>query len=182
MKKTFVQIKDIAWYETNKDANGIVYLTPNDDSNFLSRGQAKYLGQLSEVHDIDAFNNYKLIVDNGEWLWKEWQFSIIEEKDITDEIIDAVFTDGAMEEIIDNVSYPVEERIDKISSDKMDKQSSEFKMKLINEINSWNLSFNLGMVAMNIISADKANIENYKNLIDISILCLQNEIKDLEKD
>ena len=180
MKKTIVQIKDIEWYETNKNDHGIVYKDINDDTDFFSRGQSIYCGKISEVISIDNFGNYKLKIDNGEWIFRSWMLSSEKEEDITDEIIDAVFTDETMEEIINNI--PLEERIDKITSDKIDKQSEAFKIQIINEINSWNLGFNLGLVAMNIISADKSNIENYKSLMELSITCLKNELENLKKE
>jgi hypothetical protein len=116
-------------------------------------------------------------------------FSSIEEKDITNDIIEAEFKENfpseELEELLDDMTRPVEERIDKIeelSDNKVDKQSEEWKVKIINEIATWGLSFPCSMVVMNIISSDKNDIKNYKSLINISIALLQNELKDLEKE
>ena len=177
MKKvTIVQIKDIAWYDENKDDHGIIYFDKEkNDADFFSRGQSEFLGRLSEVIAIDKSNNYRLQIDAGEYIWKEWQFSNIEEKEVNnDNIIDVAYEDH---EIISN-DKEIHESI--MIEDK--RNTVEFKADIINDINSWGLSFNLGTAIINLITANKNQINNYKSQIEISLLCLQNELAELDKE
>lgn len=185
MKKTIVQIKGIEWYDTNKDEHGKVFNNPQDDTDFFSRGQTEYCGMIAEVVEKDEFNNYfKLDIDKGIWAWKLWMFETIDEREAKEEIIEAEFIEEPLElgDPDKNPLYKENKILEIGSKHTKDKTSLEFKSQIINEINSWDLSFNLGMVVLNIISADKLNLENYKHLIEVSILCLQNELDDINKE
>lgn len=183
MKKTFVTIKDITWYDENKDDHGIVYLDPANDSDFFSRGQSEFLGRLSEVISIDKSNNYKLQIDNAEYIWKEWQFSNIEEKEINNEdVIDVSYNN--IEEDIISKDKEIHELFEKDVTKSLqieDKSSIEFQTDIIKSISDWNLNFLLGTAVTNIIQASKVNIKEYENNLYIAILCLQNELAEVEK-
>jgi hypothetical protein len=178
MKKIIVQIKDLAWYEANKNEKGIVYLDPAVDNDFFSRGMEIYCGKITEVTNIDTSGNMKLKIDGGEWLWKNWMFSIMEEKEVSDDnIIDVTFKED--HEIISE-DKEIHEAI--MLEDFSERNTLEFKMKLINDVNKWNLPFNIGTCLVNILTSNKNNIQSYKNSIEIAIICLQNELKELEKE
>ena len=178
MKKTFVTIKDIQWYEENKDEHGIVYLDPVNDSDFFSRGQSEFLGRLSEVTAVDKSNNYKLQIDKNEYIWKEWQFSSIEEKEINnDGIIDVTYEDHEIISEDKEIHNYIKE-----SLQIEDKRSTvQFKADLIHDINEWGLGFNIGTCLINLISLNKNDLTSYKNLLEICRICIDNELKEMEK-
>jgi hypothetical protein len=177
MKKMFAQIKNLKWYDENKDDHGIVYLDKEkNDGDFFSRGQSEFLGRLSEVIAVDKSNNYKLLIDNSEYIWKEWMFVNVEEKEVNNEnIIDVEYKEDH-EIILEDKE--IHETI--MIEDK--RNTVEFKTDIINDINSWGLSFNLGTAIINLITANKNNIDGYKNQIEISLLCLENELKEIKKE
>ena len=175
MKKTIVQIKDLTWYEMNKDEHGIVYLDPVNDTDFFSRGQAEFLGRVSEVATVDNSNNYRLKIDKGEYIWKEWQFASIEEKDVTDDVID-----------VDYKEEPVGEKAVKNYINESlqieDKRSTvQFKADLIHDINEWGLGFNIGTCLINLISLNKNDATSYKSLLEICKICIENELAEIDK-
>lgn len=177
MKKTIVQIRDYAWYEANKDDHGIVYFenNPENETNFFSLGQSDFCGRIATVIKIDANGNYKLDIDSNGWIWRSWMFESEKEVDITDDIIDAEFSekDPVSPKAIKNY---FEQSIKETLSE--DKTSIEYKTEIISLINKWKLSFNTGSAISQILFSDK---DSYKHNLELAIVFLQNELKELNE-
>jgi hypothetical protein len=177
MKKIIVQIKDIQWYEENKDEHGIVYFDKEkDDTNFFSRGQVPFLGRVAEITHEDSSGNYRINLDDGEYIWKKEMFVSMEEKDCNDDIIDVDFKED--HEIISN-DKEIHESIKSLQLE--DKISFHSTTEKIKSIIDWNLNFTIGTIINLLISADEKNKTEYSNNIRTAIKFLQNELERIKQ-
>ena len=72
-----VQIKNLDWYNQNKDEDGDVYLSMSFVANM-----SKYCGQVATIIKASGHNKYKIALDNGYYNWSDEMFEGLVEEEI----------------------------------------------------------------------------------------------------